>query len=114
MEKITCEHTNANASVPSARLTPPSFVIGMATNAPSAAATITPRTTAQKKLRWPCFAMPGMSIPRSHVSAQPAANPPAVTKLAWARLIMPPNPVTTTNDKKMIAMARLCAITVWS
>ncbi len=100
--------------MPSARLTPPSFVIGSAISAPSAAAAAVPMTAAQKKLIWPCVAIPGMSTPQSRLSAQPAPNPPAVTNVACARLTMPPMPVTTTNDKKMIAAARLCAITVWS
>ena len=55
-----------------------------------------------------------MSTPKSWVSAHPAANPPAVTKLACMRLTWPPMPVTTTNDRKMIAIARLWAMTVWS
>ena len=58
--------------------------------------------------------MTGMSMPQSQVSAHPAAKPPAVTNVAWARLTMPPMPVTTTNDRKIIAITRLCAITVWS
>ena len=36
------------------------------------------------------------------VVTQPAAKPPAVTKVAWARLTMPPMPVTTTKDNMTI------------
>jgi hypothetical protein len=64
-------------------------------------------------LIWPALAISGMSAPQSRLSAQPAPKPPAVTKVAWARLTMPPIPVTTTNDRKMISVARLWAITVW-
>ena len=70
--------------------------------------------TAQKKFSWPCEAKPGMSTPKSWVSAQPPAKPPAVTKLACMRLTWPLIPVTTTKDRKMIAITRLWAITVWS
>ena len=101
--KGTSEQKNANASVPNARFTPPSLVIGNAINAPSAAAAAVPMTTAQKKLICPWVAMPGTSMPQSRLNAQPAANPPAVTNDAWARLTMPPMPVTTTNDRRMIA-----------
>ena len=39
------------------------------------------------------------------VVGQPAAKPPAVTKVAWAKLTMPPMPVTTTNDNMTIERA---------
>ena len=55
-----------------------------------------------------------MSMPQFRLRAHPAANPPAVTKVAWARLTMPPMPVTMTNDRKMMAVASPWAITVWS
>ena len=71
-------------------------------------------TSAQKKLSWPCEKTSGMFQPQSCVSAHPAAKPPAVTKLACIRLTWPVMPVSTTKDKKMTAIARLCAITVWS
>ena len=32
-------------------------------------------------------------------------KPPAVTNVPWARLTMPPRPVTTTNDRNTIASA---------
>ena len=47
-------------------------------------------------------AMSGMFTPQSWVSAHPAANPPTVTNEACANETMPPMPVTTTNDRKMI------------
>ena len=100
--------------MPSASVTPPSLLSGHAKSAPSAAAAIVPITSAQKKLIWPCAAMPGMSMPQSRLSAQPAAKPPAVTNVAWARLTIPPMPVTTTNERKMMPITRLWAITVWS
>ena len=49
-ERTTRERKKANASVPSARFTPPSRVSGHAISAPSAAAASAPITTAQKKL----------------------------------------------------------------
>ena len=110
----TKEKKNASAKVPSASVTPPSLLSGQAKSAPSAAAAMVPMTSAQKKLIWPWSAMPGMSTPQSRLSAHPPANPPAVTNVAWARLTMPPMPVTTTNERKMMPMTRLCAITVWS
>ena len=73
-----------------------------------------PSTSAHTKLIWPCVAMPGMSTPQSRLSAQPAANPPAVANDACMRLTIPPMPVTTTNDRKMIPITSACAITVWS
>ncbi len=53
-------------------------------------------------------------MPQSRLSAQPPAKPPAVTNVAWARLTIPPMPVTTTNERKMMPITRLWAITVWS
>ena len=35
----------------------------------------------------------------------PAVRPAAVTKVAWARLTMPPMPVTTTKERKIRARA---------
>ncbi len=105
---------NASASVPSASATPPRRVTGHAISAPSPAAHSAPIASAHTKLICPCDAMPGMSMPQSRLSAQPAAKPPAVTNVACARLTIPPIPVTTTNDRKMIPITRLCAITVWS
>ena len=53
----------------------------------------------------PWLATKGTSMPKSWFTAQPATNPPAVTKVPWARLTMPPSPVTTTNDRKTMASA---------
>ena len=101
--KGTSEQKNANASVPNARSLLRVWSSATRSTRPSAAAAAVPMTTAQKKLICPWVAMPGTSMPQSRLNAQPAANPPAVTNDAWARLTMPPMPVTTTNDRKMIA-----------
>jgi hypothetical protein len=108
----TNDAMNAHARVPSARLTPPSFVIGNAMSAPTAAATTTAITIAQRKLSWPCVATPGTFTCQFRLTAQPAVNPPTVTNVACARLTIPPSPVTTTNDKKITEMASPCAIQV--
>ena len=60
---------------------------------------------AAAKLMCPWLATKGTSMPKSWFTAQPATNPPAVTKVPWARLTMPPSPVTTTNDRKTMASA---------
>ena len=73
-----------------------------------------PSTTAQRKLIEPWVKKPGMFTPKSWLTAQPTVNPPAVAKLACARLTMPPMPVATTNERKITAMASPCAMTVWS
>ncbi len=112
--KTTCEAMKANDRVPRARLTPPSLVIGRPISNPTAPATVIPTSVAHRKLRRPLVAMNGRSTPQSLVDAQPVANAAAVTKVAWARLTIPPRPVTTTNDKKMIPVARPWAITVWA
>ena len=51
------------------------------------------------------FAHGGGWVASPVCNAQPAANPPAVTNAAWARLAMPPMPVTTTNERKTMASA---------
>src|ERR671937_12019 len=111
--KTTSEKKNAIARVQMARNTPPNRVAGHAINAPSTAPTAAAISAAQRKLICPCGARIGTS-PQSRLSAQPAANPPAVTNVVCARLTIPPMPVTTTNDRKTIAIAKLCAMTVWS
>ena len=89
----TSARKNAHASVPSAKLTPPSLVSGNASSAPSAAAAERgdhhrPEEVHAGRGR----DTPGMSTPKSWVSAHPAAKPPAVTKLACMRLTWPPMP----------------------
>ena len=77
-------------------------------------ATMPPIITAHTKLSWPCEAMRGMLTPQLRLRAQPAAKPPAVTKVAWARLTIPPMPVTTMKDSRMIEMASPWAMAVWA
>src|SRR5438874_11179404 len=77
--KITSDQNMANANVPRASETPPSFVIGNASNAPTRAAATTPMTIAHTKLSWPCVAISGMLTPQLWVRAHPAAKPPTGT-----------------------------------
>ena len=44
------------------------------------------------------------------LKSSPVVSPAMVEKVAWARLTMPPMPVTTTKDKKMSERARPWAI----
>ena len=60
---------------------------------------------ATPKLIRPWLAMNGRSNPQSWFSAHPAMKPPAVTNVPWARLTIPPRPVTTTNERNTIASA---------
>ncbi len=103
--KTVRSSASASASDPSASASTPSLRIGIAINAPTAAATAVPMIAATAKLICPWFAMSGTLMPKSWLSAQPAMKPPAVTNVPWARLTIPPCPVTTTKDRKTIAIA---------
>src|SRR5262245_19653344 len=116
LAKTTKNATHASAKVARASANAPSRRTGNAINAPTAPATTAPRRHATKKFMWPLCTTSGMS--NDHFdhgggwsavdswSAQPAMKPPAVANVAWARLTMPPIPVTTTNDRKMMASER--------
>ena len=43
--------------------------------------------------------------------SRPQVRPAAVTKVAWARLTIPPSPVTITKDRKMSERHRPLAMT---
>ena len=87
----------ARAIVDSARGSPPSRRAGSETTTPSAVATRVPAARAARNGQpW--------------LSAHPAVNPAAVTNAAWARLTMPPMPVTMVNDSNTRPRARPRAI----
>ncbi len=108
--------THASANVASASASVPIRRTGKAMSAPSTPATAAPSRQATRKFICPWCSTSGMSklhfdqgggrCASEVCSAQPAMKPPAVTNVAWARLTMPPMPVTTTNERNTIASAR--------
>ncbi len=96
--KSTLSPMRARAKVARARGRPPSRSAGNATRRPISPVTISATSMAANSGTWYC------------VMSSPVVSPAMVEKVAWARLTMPPMPVTTTKDKKMMERARPCTI----
>ncbi len=91
---------NASARVANANVSPPRRIDGRATSAPTATATTIATTSATQNTNRPLTMRMGTVDGHWWLTSQPAVNPPTVTKVACARLIIPPMPVTTTKERK--------------
>ena len=90
---------NASASVASASGKPPNRSAGSATTTPSNTVTPTPTRIAGRKLH------------SYRLTSMPVVSAAASTNVPWARLTIPPRPVTTTNDRKISDSVSPVAIT---
>ena len=89
--KSTWSPRNARARVASASGKPPNRSAGSATTLLSATVAATATMIA------------GRNAHSYRFTSIPVVSAAASTNVAWARLTMPPRPVTTTNDRKMSA-----------